>query len=56
LQRQEANNGMSYTTQAVVMSAVPIKQPSMGVLNQHRQAITVKAPPTSTKIGFSHEI
>jgi len=47
---------MSYTTQAAVMSAVPIKQPSMGVLNQHRQAITVKAKPTSTKIGFSHEI
>jgi len=46
---------MSYTTHAAIMSTVPIKQPSIGVLNQHRQAITVKAPPTTTKIGFSHE-
>src|SRR5262245_9481180 len=48
--------GMRYTIQAAIMSTVPIKQPNMGVLNQQRHAITVKAPPTSTIIGFSHEI
>jgi len=50
------NRPASYSAQAAIMSAVPIKLPSMGMRNQHRQEIAAKSAPTAVTIGFSQAI